>query len=813
MATSKFEPTYARQAYPCFDEPNMKANFTVHLLKPKETTYIALSNMPAQREEDVEDGVMVHFQESVRMSTYLTCFIVSDFTFTEDTLANGQQFRVYATPEQVSKTEYARVIGKSVIEYFIDYFGIDFPLPKLDMAAIPDFVSGAMEHWGLVTFRETALLYSTEISSSSNKQRVATVVSHELAHSWFGNLVTMDWWNDIWLNEGFATYIEYKGVDYAEPTWQMMDQFIIADLHPVLILDATLASHPIVQTVLTPDEITAIFDTISYNKGAAILRMLEDAVGQENFKAGVTKYLKDHEFGNAVTQDLWNALQEIVLDDINITELMNTWTMQMGYPVIDVTSDGEDNYILKQRRYLTNSDAIDETVTPYSYKWMIPVTYITSDSSIPQYVWFNYTEDQVTIPKPDADWIKFNYNQVGYYRVNYETNDWERLTQHIATLSIADRAHLLEEVFRLAHSNDITYAVALNLSKYMKDETDFIPWNVMSTMMHELNIYLATSSVYPDFKIFVQEMVTNAYNTLTWEEDINDGHVKSRARMAVLNLACAMDHQGCLDQAIQRFQEWLENSQALSQDLRAIIYNYDKPTRIFTNASGSRSESAIDYVATNLPVSGLMCPSVEPNLGDHLAQILDVNLGQADECDHDSVHLAEVRNIGVAGGTTANWEKLYDIFVQENDASEKLKLMHALTHSNDQTLLERLIDIAKTEDVVRGQDYFTLMQYIADNPVGTSIVWDYVREHWQDLVNRFGLNERYLGRMIPAITKTFTTTARLEEMQNFFSEYPDAGAGAAARLQALETVQNNIKWLQNNKEVVEDWISNYVNQS
>lgn len=212
---------------------------------------------------------MVHFEETVPMSTYLSCFIVSDFVSTNHTFDNMGKtipFNVYATPAQLEKTSYAGEVGKKVMEYYVSYFNIEYPLPKLDMVAIPDFVSGAMEHWGLVTYRETALLYSPETHSASNKQRVATVVAHELAHSWFGNYVTMDWWNNLWLNEGFASYIEFKGTHAAEPTWQMMDQFLISELHSVLSLDATQGSHPIIVSVTTPDQITEVFDTISYNK-------------------------------------------------------------------------------------------------------------------------------------------------------------------------------------------------------------------------------------------------------------------------------------------------------------------------------------------------------------------------------------------------------------------------------------------------------------------------------------------------------------------------------------------------------------------
>jgi glutamyl aminopeptidase len=398
MATSKFEPTYARQAYPCFDEPNLKATYKVHLLKPKDSEYIALSNYPQEPdEEEVPEGVMVHFDETVAMSTYLSCFIVSDFKHTATSFDNGGTdvpFRVYASSDQLDKTNYAGTVGKLSIEYYIKYFNIPYPLPKLDMVAIPDFVSGAMEHWGLVTYRETALLYDPKTHSVSNKQRVAEVVAHELAHSWFGNLVTMDWWNNLWLNEGFATYIAVKGVSAAEPSWQMLDQFLTSTLHSILSLDATQASHPIIQTVQTPDQITEVFDSVSYNKGASVLRMLESVVNPDNFQNGVTNYLKEHQYGNAITQDLWDEIQKVVGDKLNITEFMDTFTVQMGYPILDATVDG-NKYTFRQKRFLKDYEsAATQKRSPLNYKWNVPVTYITDLGPSDQIHWFKYDQDE-----------------------------------------------------------------------------------------------------------------------------------------------------------------------------------------------------------------------------------------------------------------------------------------------------------------------------------------------------------------------------------------------------------------------------------
>ncbi|XP_049821502.1 aminopeptidase A isoform X3 [Aethina tumida] len=741
IATSKFEPTFARQAFPCFDEPNLKARFKVRLLKPKDDNYIALSNYPSASVTDTQDGQIVSFKETVPMSTYLACFIVSDFKHTETTFNNSGveiPFKVFSSPEQLSKTKYAAEVGKKVIEYYVDYFKLEYPLPKLDMVAIPDFVSGAMEHWGLVTYRETALLYTNTTHSSANKQRVATVIAHELAHSWFGNLVTMNWWNDLWLNEGFASYIEYKGVAAVEDTWEMMDQFLIDDLHPVLSLDATLGSHPIIVTVETPNQITEVFDTISYNKGASILRMLENTVGSENFRNGVTKYLERHTYGNAVTQNLLNQLQPIVGSELNITSFIDTYTVQMGYPILTVTVDG-DKYTFTQKRFLKDPDAKYDGVEPYNYKWTVPITYVTDLGKSDTYTLFEYNKDSVTIEKPsNAKWIKFNYDQVGYYRVNYPEAEWSKLIENYKSLSTADRTHLLEESFSIAEAGLLKYSIPLDLTKMLVDEINYIPWSVGSTMLQKIKGFLS-DSVEEKFDNYIRNVTDKAYGQLTWTESDDDSHLKRLARVVILGLACAVDHEDCLKEVKSKFDEWIASpaTVVLSQDLRGLIYRYGMKT--------------------------------------------------ADE---------------------ATWEKLFEVFKAETDSNEKLKLLYGLASINDTAILQKLLNLAADETYIRNQDYFTFLSYVSANKLGTSIVWDYVRNNWEKLVDRFGLSERNLGRAIPTVTQRFKTEDRLNEMKEFFAKYPDAGAGATARVQALETVSNNIKWVNRYKAVVEDWISN-----
>ncbi|NWH70192.1 AMPE aminopeptidase, partial [Piaya cayana] len=350
IAATDHEPTDARKSFPCFDEPNKKATYNISIIH--QDTYQALSNMPVQQTVQLGNGWnRTTFEKSVPMSTYLVCFAVHQFQWVEKISASGKPLRVYAQPQQLHTAEYAANVTKHVFDFFEEYFDLNYSLPKLDKIAIPDFGTGAMENWGLITYRETNLLYDPSESATSNKQRVAAVIAHELVHQWFGNIVTMDWWDDLWLNEGFASYFEFLGVNATEPDWQMLEQVLIDDVLPVMKDDSLLSSHAIVVSVSSPAEITSVFDGISYSKGASILRMLQDWLTPELFREGCQAYLKKHHFQNAKTEQFWEALEEA--SNKPVKEVMDTWTRQMGYPVLEM----ESNSVFTQKRFLLDPNA------------------------------------------------------------------------------------------------------------------------------------------------------------------------------------------------------------------------------------------------------------------------------------------------------------------------------------------------------------------------------------------------------------------------------------------------------------------------
>ncbi|KAI5749139.1 hypothetical protein M8J76_004903 [Diaphorina citri] len=745
IATSKFEPTYARQAFPCFDEPSMKAKFLVKLVRPKHK-YIALSNMNEVKSTDDQPGVnqtTVEFATTVPMSTYLVCFIVCDFDHLPSQDAKqGFPIKVYAREGQLEHMEFAQKTAIAAINFYVEYFNISYPLPKLDLIAIPDFVSGAMEHWGLVTFREAAVLFKKGSSSIVNKKRVAMTTSHELAHMWFGDLVTMGWWNDLWLNEGFASYMQYKALAKVEPTWE--DTMFLTDmLHSTLQLDQTLSSHPIVQTVSNPDQITEIFDVISYQKGSSVIRMLENMMGEESFAHGVTSYLNEFQFKNAETNDLWSHLQKFA-NNMSVTSVMDTYTRQMGFPIITVKKSG-DQVTFTQQRYLSNPNAsYNPDDSPYKYLWDVYITMFTSsDPSHTLHTWLyrNMSEAKISVPT-DTTWIKVNRNQVGYFRVNYEKEMWDALTQQLikdpTVLDARDRSNLLDDAFNLAESQMIEYSTTFNLMKYMSKEDHFVPWTVVYNKLSRLDDKLYSTEGHEDFKLYIRCLLKDKLSEETWKVE-NKSYLEVNLKLVLNDLGCNFGAPSCLKKAADLLKNWFDSGVKPEADLRGLVYRYG------------------------------------------------------------------MENVG-----EEEWKKMWAKFREESNPQEQIKMLGGLSSVKEPKLLEKFLEMAKDEKNIRSQDYFTVIVMVAGNPKGLPVAWDYVKKNWDYLVKRFGLNHRVFGRIIPSVCGKFTTQERLDEVKEFFTKHPEAGAGAAGRKQALETIQNNIKWVDKQGKPLAEWLKQNI---
>eukprot|EP00871_Galdieria_phlegrea_P002238 jgi/Galph1/3014/GphlegSOOS_G1672.1 len=373
MAASHFEPNDARRAFPCWDEPAIKAKFDITLVAPAELD--CLSNMSVVSERVNDNGKKeVHFEETPLMSTYLLVFIVGEFDFIEGRTPEGVRMRVYTSKGSSYLGRFALQVGIDSLSFFTRFFDIEYPLPKMALVAIPDFATGAMENWGCITFREITLLIDPEKSSTHARSLVAEVVAHELAHQWFGNLVTMEWWTHLWLNEGFATWAADLAVDHLFPDWKIWMGFVSSTLAAAMKLDSLESSHPIEVEIKKASDVNEIFDAISYNKGASVIRMLANYLSLPVFQRGLQVYLKSLCYKNATTDDLWNILEQV--SGKPVFSMMSLWTRQVGYPLIQLEKRTAGEFLLKQTRFLSNGKQDKEN----SSYWIVPIGYILSTS-------------------------------------------------------------------------------------------------------------------------------------------------------------------------------------------------------------------------------------------------------------------------------------------------------------------------------------------------------------------------------------------------------------------------------------------------
>ncbi|XP_012163594.2 glutamyl aminopeptidase isoform X3 [Bombus terrestris] len=591
------------------------------------------------------------------------------------------------------------------------------------------------------------------------KMKDDCTINHKLPHVWYGNLVTMSWWDDLWLSKGFAFFLKHKVTEDAIlPGCQVTDLFLVEQMHSALATDAELSSHPIVQTVKNIDKVTAIFDEISYKKMFSLIRMMENSIKPTIFENENYLDLKKLMYQNPEAAYLFKILQECSLDNLNVTAITDTWTRQKGFPVVNVKKSG-NKYILTQKRFLNDPDAdCDPSESEYRYRWTIPITYITNKISTPTLVWFDKDAKDLVIELDDpVEWIKFNAHEVGYYRVNYEEKEWNTLynilrCQH-ETLSALDRAHLLEDAFSLAYTGQLDYILVMNMMKYLKREKHPIPWCVASSKLMYIYTLLNDGRIFSKaFRRYAGDLVDNTYREIGWElKEVTDTKSKSyadiRLQKTILEFALAVEHIDCCIATERIFIKYF---------------------------CGAFEQDQIEYVPANPYVRDLFC-----YYGMHYFGDLSV------------------------------WEVVFKQFIAENDRMEKLMLMRTLTAIKDTSILEQFIVTATDEKYVGAQDFLSCLIAMSENPVGTPVVWEWVRSNWEFLVDRYTLTDRHLGSLIPSITKTFATQTSLDEMECFFAKYPDAGAGAMHRAKALETVSNNIKWRARSCDKLGMWLLRY----
>ena len=576
LATTQFEATDARRAFPCWDEPAHKASFDLTLVIPSDL--VAISNNPVVEEVAVEGGLKsLRFGETPVMSTYLLAFVIGDLVAIHEQANERTKVGIYTTRGKEDQGRFALDTSVKLLSFFNEYFGIPYPLEKLDHIAIPDFAAGAMENWGAITYRETALLVDSENSSAGTRQRVAEVVAHEMAHMWFGDLVTMEWWDDLWLNESFASWMGTKAVDWLFPEWQMWTQFVNMDTTRALSLDGLKNSHPIEQEVKDPAEVSQLFDAISYSKGASVIRMLEQFLGPEVFRKGLFQYLSAHQYGNARTADLWSALEEA--SGQPVTSIMNSWTNQMGYPVLRVESDttGKDlELTLHQERFVYDRLLGGDEQEPEV--WQVPVS-VSSGGNEPTSTVMDSRQVSMTVPVTQtatgASWFKINPEQTGFFRVNYSAEGWEKLIPAIQSLELSatDRLGIQNDAYALSRAGLLSISQFLSMAYAYTNENDASVWADLASNLRDVDVLLFNQPIYGAFQGFAQDLFRPAATRSGWDPRPGEAHMDALLRSTVLSQAGSYGDTEVLSQAKDRFLRYLEEPESLHPDLRGVAFS------------------------------------------------------------------------------------------------------------------------------------------------------------------------------------------------------------------------------------------------
>jgi aminopeptidase N len=565
---TQFEATDARRFFPCWDEPSFRARFQFTTVVPE--NWMAVSNMPIEVETKIDNGKEVRFAMTPSMSSYLNVFVAGEFDLIE-TKAAGTQIRVIATKGKAEWGRYALETTAQILAYYNDYFGVSYPLPKLDQIAIPGGFGGAMENWGGITYYETGLLFDPDKSSTATRQGIYEVIAHETAHQWFGDLVTMAWWDNLWLNEGFASWMGTKCTAHFNPHWEVWlakntprDPTRRTGISRELEMegDARSTTHPIQQPIANEAEANSAFDDITYRKGQAFLLMLESFLGENAFRDGIRRYMAAHKCSNSTTADLWNALSQASGKPVG--EIATGWTEQPGFPVVKVKREGDDVSLTQERFtiYFPNAPAL---------QWKIPLTYFLVGDNKPQGRLMTDKIDKLqNIPVDRA--LKLNADGTGNYRVEYDELSWKLLLDALPKLSVADRVNLLGDTWAFVQANRAPLSTYFGLIERLPTGTELAEREQIINSFDYINRLLAENPAREKFQNYARSILRPSFNQLGWPPKRDEEPRAALLRASLIDALGDLNDQEIIAGCRERFQHYVADPASLAPDLRPSVF-------------------------------------------------------------------------------------------------------------------------------------------------------------------------------------------------------------------------------------------------
>lgn len=752
-ALTQFEPTAARRAYPCWDEPLLKATYSIALVSREGTTN--LSNMPAEKEskwdgkavacgesqlgdafknDDGDAWKVTTFAKTPLVSSYLVAWANGEFSYLEDSYKSpltGKTIplRIYTTPDVIHQAAFGLEVKKRAIPVYEEVFDIPYPLPKLDTLVASDFDAGAMENWGLITGRTTAYLYDEKKSSLAAKKRIIDVQSHEVSHQWFGNIVTMAWWDNLWLNEAFATLMgEVIIPDRIYKEFNVRQEFLTSHLSAALGLDALRSSHPIECPCPSADDVNQIFDSISYSKGGSVLNMLAQYVGEEKFLKGVSQYLKKHLYSNGTTADLWAGISEAT--GVDVAAMMSEWTLKTGYPVVHVTEGDDGKIALKQSRFLSTGDVKPEED---DVVWRIPLFVKGADGKVDKEALLS--EREGTIAKPSGDVFKLNGQTAGVYRVAYTPEHLAKIASNLDKFSVEDKIGLVSDAFTLSQAGLSRASAALNLASQLDGGDEYRLWEAVAAQLAKLRgvWWEQPQEVRDALDALRIKLFEPVHKRMGWEFNDNEDPATKQLRALAISTLAAAEHKPTLDEIRKRFQPFMESGDdsLIHPDTQRCIYT-----------------------------------------------------------------------VSVRHGGEREWNKIRSVYDKPPNPSTKTDALMALGATKNEACLEKAFAMIH-DGSVKSQDTMYPFASLSANRLAVRKTSKYFMDHYSELLEKFGGNFG-LARLVTYAFGGLTTRDDLKTVDEFFKD-KDTGKYKLALAQTKDRIVGASNWLERDAKDVEQW--------